>query len=276
MAVDPLVPTYDSDVPRKQIVDEVLDLLRYRGMVRNLVSRNISARYKRSVLGVLWTLMDPILTMIVMSVVFTALFRRTIPAFPVFLLSGLVAWNFFSQSSLQAMYDLIRGGRLIGRVNLPLSAFTFASVGTGLVNLLLSLIPLLVLMFIFRTPLTPALLFTPVAVIILTLFTLGVGLMMSALAVFFADILNIFGILLRLFFYTSGVIHTLDMVPDNLRDSFSLLPTYHLVNLFRLPIYEGSLPLLTDIVYTSAWAIIIFLLGLWVFTRFSDKYVYQI
>ena len=168
MAIDPLVPTYDSDVPRKRIVDEVLDLLRYRELIRNLVSRNITARYKRSVLGVLWALMDPILTMIVMSVVFTALFHRTIPAFPVFLLSGLVAWNFFSQSSLQAMYDLIRGGRLIGRVNLPLSAFTFASVGTGLVNLLLSLIPLLVLMLVFRIPLTPALLFTPVAVIILT------------------------------------------------------------------------------------------------------------
>jgi ABC-2 type transport system permease protein len=276
LTANPLTPTYDSNVPRKPIVEEIFELIRYRELVRNLVIRDIVARYKRSVLGVLWTLMDPILTMIVMSVVFTALFHRTIPAFPVFLLSGLVAWNFFSQSSLQAMYDLVRGGRLIGRVNLPLSAFTFASVGTGLVNLLLSLIPLLVLMLVFGIPLTPALLFIPIAVFILALFTLGVGLMMSALAVFFADILNIYGILLRLFFYTSGVIHTLDMVPDNLRNAFSLLPTYHLINLFRLPIYEGSLPVLMNIVYALVWAIATFLLGLWIFTRYSDKYVYRI
>jgi ABC-type polysaccharide/polyol phosphate export permease len=211
-----------------------------------------------------------------MSIVFTALFQRRLPGFPVFLLSGLLVWNFFSQASSQAMNELVRGRLLIGRVKMPKSVFAITTVTTGLVNLLISLIPLLILMFIYRRPITTALLFIPVSLFIITTFTLGVGLFMSALAVFFNDMLNIYAILLRLAFYISGVIHSIEMLPEELQGIFRLIPTYHLVVLIRNPVYDGTLPPLTSIVQALAWSFVLLLIGFWVFTRYADEYIYRI
>ena len=273
---DHVFPQYDSHAPRNRLKEEIHDLLRYRDLVRSLIIRNITARYKRSVLGIFWTLLNPLLTMLVMSVVFTALFRRQLPGFPVFLLSGLLAWNFFSQSSNQAMNELIRGSSLIGRVKMPKSVFAIAAVFADLVNLLISFIPLIVLMFVFHRPITTAILFIPISLFITTTFTLGVGLFMSTLAVFFNDMLNIYGILLRLLFYVSGVIYSIDMLPDKLQSIIRIIPTYHLVILFRQPFYEGKFPPLTSISHGLVWSLVFFFIGFWVFTRYTDEYNYRV
>jgi ABC-2 type transport system permease protein len=217
---DSVVPYYDSHAPRNRLKEELLNLIRYRDMIRSLVFRNITARYKRSLLGIFWTLLNPLLTMLVMSIVFTALFRRQLPGFPVFLLSGLLAWQLFSQSSNQAMVELVRSRSLISKVNMPKSVFAIATVATGLVNLLISFVPLFILMIIYNRPITTALLFIPISVFIMTMFTLGVGLFMSTLAVFFHDVLNIYGILLRLAFYVSGVIFRYDAIGITRHTSF--------------------------------------------------------
>jgi ABC-type polysaccharide/polyol phosphate export permease len=273
---DFVAPSYDSLAPRNRLKEEFLDLLHFRGLIRSLVFRNLTARYKRSILGILWALLNPLLTMLVMSVVFTALFQRQLPGFPVFLLSGLLAWNFFSQASSQAMTELVRGRTLIGRVNMPKSVFAITAVITGLINLLISFIPLVVLVFIYRRPITTALLFIPISLFIITTFTLGVGLFMSALAVFFNDMLNIYGILLRLAFYVSGVIHSIEMIPEELQGFFRLIPTYHLIVLIRHPVYDGMLPPLTSILQALAWSFVLLVIGFWVFTRYADEYIYRI
>ncbi len=269
-------PTYDSAASYSLLRMEIRELFRYRDLIRNLIVRNVAARYKRSVLGVLWTLLDPLLTMLVMSVVFTALFRRSLPGFPVFLLSGLLAWNFFSQASNQAMNDMVRSGNLIGRVSLPKSVFAVAAIGTNLVNYLIALIPLIVLILVFQRPITTALFFIPIALLILSAFTLGVSLFMSTLAVFFLDTLNLYGILLRLLFFTSGVIFSLEMMPEPLQDLIGLNPAYHLIVLFRFPLYEGVLPPVMTVASSVIWAVIALAIGLIVFTRFSETYIYRI
>jgi ABC-type polysaccharide/polyol phosphate export permease len=273
---DYVAPSYDSHAPRNRLKEEILDLIRYRDMIRSLVFRNITARYKRSILGIFWTLLNPLLTMLVMSVVFTALFRRQLPGFPVFLLSGLLAWQLFSQSSNQAMVELVRSRSLISKVKMPKSVFAIATVATGLVNLLISFVPLFGLMIIYKRPITTALLFIPISVFIMTMFTLGVGLFMSTLAVFFHDVLNIYSILLRLAFYVSGVIFSLDMMPLELQGILRSIPTYHLVVLFRQPFYEGLLPPLSSIGYALAWTFVVVIIGFWVFTRYADEYIYRI
>jgi len=268
--------TYDTATRRSVMVQEVADVLRYRDLLAQLIQRNVTARYKRSVLGVLWTLLDPMLTMLVMTVVFTALFVRTMLAFPVFLLSGLIIWNFFSQSTVQAMNDFLRSSRVIGKVYLPGSVFSAASVGVGLVNLLISMIPLAALMVYFRLALPPSLLFLPIAILLSGLFTLGVSLFLASWVVFFADLQNAYGILLRLLFYLSGVIFDVSMLPPSVGDKLRLLPTYQMVALFRLPIYDGAWPAPGDVLYFAVWAVGLFVLGLWAFTRRSDEYIYRL
>ena len=267
---------YDSSARRNRIIDELRELFRYRDLVRNLVSRNVTARYKRSVLGVLWTLLDPLLTMIIMAVVFTALFAKSIPGYPVFLLSGIVIWNFFAQASTQAMMDFVYSGALVVQVYLPTSVFAFSAIGTHLVNLLLSCIPLFFIDIWVGRPITPALLFLPISILLVSLFTLGVGLLISSLAVFFADIVNIFNISLQLMMFLSGVFFSVEALPESLQKIVKFLPTFQMVTIFRYPIYYGEIPPIESLVYFSAWTMIMLILGLYVFTRLSDEYVYRV
>lgn len=272
----PTLHYYDTSIKRQLIEAEIRDILRYRNLVFHLVKRNITARYKRSFLGIGWTLLDPLLTMIVMAVVYSALFRNQINDFPVFLLCGIVVWTFFSQASTQAMTDIMYSGLLLGKVYLPKSVFAVSAVGTGLVNLLISLIPLAFFVVIFQRPINWTLLFLPIAVVFLSAFTLGLGLFMSALAIFFADMVNIFGILLRLLLYLSGIFYYTESLPEWLAWMVRLNPTYHMIRLFRDPIFEGILPRWESIIYTGVWAILMFFLGYWYFTRRADEFVYRI
>ena len=269
--------SYDSaDRERGRFLPDLQELIPYRYLILQLVKRNVTSRYKRSVLGIAWTLLDPILTMSVMAVVYTALFRRSIEAFPLFILTGLVVWNFFAQSTSQAIKLFLHSRSLLGRVYMPRSAMGFAAVGTGLVNLLVSLIPLAALMIIFGRPFTPALLLLPVALLIATLFTVGIGLLVSSWSAFFADMENIYAFLLRLGMYLSGIFYTLDALPEQMRGFVAALPTYHLINLFRDPIYAGSPPGWDSFLYCAGWAVGAFVIGFWVFTRNANVYAYRI
>jgi len=267
---------YDSAASRNRIVDELHELVHYRDLVKNLVRRNLTARYKRSVLGVLWTLLDPLLMMIAMAVVFGALLAKSVPGYSVFLLSGLVIWNFFSQASTQAMMDFVYSGSLVVKVYMPKSVFAVSSIGTHLVNLLLACIPLFIIALILARPFTPALLFLPISVLLVAMFTLGTGLLVSALAVFFADMINIFTLLLQLLFFLSGIFFSVEAIPESFQNIIFLLPTYQMVTIFRYPMYEGQIPPTGSLIYFSGWAIGMLFVGLFVFTRLSDEYAYRV
>lgn len=266
---------FDTAARHNRILDEMRELLRYRDLVRNLVRRNVTARYKRSVLGVLWTLLDPFFTMIIMAVVFSALFAETVPGYPVFIFAGVIIWNFFAQSSTQAMVDFVYSGSLIVQVYMPKTVFSFSAIGTGLVNLALACIPLFAIMVFFQRPITMALLFLPIAVFLASMFTLGVGLLISALAVFFADMINIYSLALRLGMYLSGIFFSVEALPIGLRQIIALIPTYQMIEMFRYPVYYGKLPPTTSVIYFSGWTIVMLCAGLLVFTRLSDEYAYR-
>ncbi len=267
---------YDSDVRGNRMVEEVRELIRYKDLVRNLVQRNLTARYKRSVLGVFWTLLDPLLLMIVMAVVFGTIIARSTPSYPVFLLSGIVIWKFFSQASTQAMMDFVYSGSLVTKVYMPKSVFAVSSIGTHLINLSLACIPLFIIVFALGHPITPALLFLPVSVLLVAMFTLGTGLLVSALAAFFADMTNIFTLSLQLLFFISGVFISVEAMPESLQKIIFLLPTYQMVAIFRYPIYQGKIPPTESVIYFSCWAIGMLCIGLFVFTRLSDEYAYRV
>jgi ABC-type polysaccharide/polyol phosphate export permease len=270
------LPSYDSALRGNRIMEELRELWRYRDLVRNMVMRNITARYKRSFLGVIWTLLDPLLTMLVMAFVYSALFAHSIEDFPIFLFSGLIIWNFFSQSTLQAMTDLIYSGGLINRVYFPKSVYCIAAVGTGIVNFVFTFIVLLGIMVLYGRPFPSTVLFLPIPLLIATFFALGVGFFMSSFAVFFTDVVNLYRIGLRLLMFLSGIFYTLDFLPERMTDLIALIPTYHIVANFRIPIYSGTLPTAGSLIYTTIWAITAFSFGIWIYTKFSDQYGYRI
>jgi ABC-2 type transport system permease protein len=269
-------PTYDTNARKNLVLSEIKDLYRYKALLLHLILRNITSRYKRSILGIAWTLLDPLATMLIMAVIFSSVFGHAIKAYPLFLLSALVIWNFIMQASTGAITDLLGGNWLLGKVYMPKTVFALTSLGANLINLGFAIIPLTLLFLYYRMPVTLALLFIPVAIFIIALFTLGVGLLVSAFSVFFADMLNIHTIALRLLMYLSGVFYLVDNLPEIYRPVIRANPIYSLIALFRDPLYFGTLPRPWDIAYGTVWALGFCVFGLLVFLRLSDQITYRI
>src|SRR5215208_1250072 len=185
-SVESIPFTYDSDKRKSPAIEELLDIVQYRDLIFQLVRRDLVARYKRSVLGIAWTMLQPLGMMIILTIVFSQLFGR-VDGYAAYLLGGLIAWTFFAQTTTAAIHQSVWGGALMRRIYIPRTAFSISSIGTGVVNLLLSLVPLMLIMLIIGRPITWAILFLPIPVALLTAFALGVGLLLSSLAVRFPD-----------------------------------------------------------------------------------------
>lgn len=267
---------YDSDRRAPPMVEELIQAIRYRDLIRQLVRRDVLTRYKRSLLGVAWTMLNPLGMMVVLAVVFSNLFHTT-RAYPVYLLSGIIAWTFMAQTTTSAMTQLTWGGVLLHRIYLPRTTFAIASVGTGLVNLVLSLVPFGLVMAFSGSPLRPAVLVLPVSILLLALFALGLGLLISSLAVYFPDVAEMYQIVLLAWMYLTPIIYPESIVPPAYRWwMLDLNPMYHLLQVFRLPLYEGSWPGLARLALAAAIALVTVAIGWTVFTRRADEFAYRI
>jgi ABC-type polysaccharide/polyol phosphate export permease len=237
-------------------------------------------RYRRSAIGFLWTMLQPLLMMLVLRTVFSTLFQAKSAEVPenyeIYALAGLLFWNFFSQSIVASMNSLRGNAQLLQKLPVPKAVFPLATVFSGLINLVFALLPLFVLLIVTGHPLKPALLFLPVAILITALFTLGAGLLLSPLAVFFSDVVELIGVLLTLLFYLTPVIYPKDIVPESLRWVVRYNPIRSILEVFRDPIYQGEIPPLSHLTVSIVIALLALVLGAWVFRRSSDRIPFYI
>ena len=270
-------PIYDSASQVTPELEELREIIRYRNLVVQMVRRDILTRYKRSVLGVAWTMLNPLGTSIVLAVIFSSVFGGSDKSYPVYVLAGLIAWNFFSQTTNAAIVNLVWGGGLLNRIYIPRTVFGVSAVGTGLVNLTLSLVPLIIIMLAFSIPLSPSMLILPIPILFLAMFSLGVGLFISSLAIYYSDVAEMYQIVLLAWFYLSPVIFKDEFLPPQVLVFIKLFnPMYHMINLFREPIYEGRVPDINEFLVSGLWAIITLLVGWVVFSRRADEFAYRV
>jgi len=268
---------YDSSKRGFFAVDEIRDVFNYRNLILQLTIRDILARYKRSYLGVAWTMLNPLGMMLVLTIAFSQILRFNIPGYAAFLLSGLLAWNFFAQTTTAAMVNLVWGGGLLKRIYIPRSAFALAAMGTGLVNLILSLIPMIVVMLVSGLPIRLSILFLPVPILLLLAFSLGIGLIVSTWAIFFPDVSEMFQIVLAAWMYLNPIIYNETMLPDQLRFWLERLnPMYNIIRLFRLPIYDGRLPTWGELWPSIVISFAVLAVGWLIFTSKSDEFAYRV
>lgn len=267
---------YDSEAIRYPALNELRELWRYRDLLRLLVSNSIKTRYKRSTLGVIWTLLNPLLTTLVLTIAFSQLLRFEVKNYPIYLLTGLLFWNFFAQTTTQAMNTLIWGSSLLKRIYVPRTIFAVSVIGNGLVNYLLALIPLGVVMLVMRHPFYPTLLLLPFAILLMAMFTLGLALFLSTLAVFFVDIVDMYGILLTAWFYLTPIIYPLSVVPERFAPIINLNPMTTMLELFRSLIFAGELPSPVTIGVAVVLAVFSLTIGWVVFTQKVDEFAYRI
>jgi len=267
---------YDSATVGTPMVAEIREIIQYWDLLSLLVANSLKTRYKRSVLGVFWTLLNPLLMMLVLSIAFSTLFRFAIKDYPIYLLTGLIFWNFFANATLGGMNATILGGGLIKRIYLPRSIFSVAAIGSELMNLALSLIPLALLILFFGHPITPAFLFLPIAVLVACLFALGISLLVSTIGIFFNDWVHIYQVLVMTWFYMTPIIYPEEIIPPHLSYFIYWNPMTYLIGLFRDPIFLGRLPTVGAMLISIATSLFTFLLGWWLFTRKAKEFAYLI
>jgi len=268
------VPIYDSAQRVSPALEEFKALFQYNNLVMQMVRRDILTRYKRSILGVAWTMLNPLGTTLVLAFVFSSVFGTE--NYAAYVLSGLISWTFFAQTTNACIVNLVWGGSLLRRIYVPRTVFAVSSIGTGLVNFILSLVPLLLVILVFGIPLTLNALLLPIPMLFLAMFALGVGLIVSNLAIFFADVAEMYAIVLTAWMYLSPVIYTIEALPPQYLQLLKLNPMYHLINLFRAVIYEGRLPTLQEFLISGGIALTTLLIGWLVFTRNSDEFAYRV
>jgi ABC-type polysaccharide/polyol phosphate export permease len=245
-------------------------------LLRDLVARDLKVRYKRSAFGILWTMLNPLLLMIIFTVVFAQLFRVTVPNFAIYFLSAFVLWNFFSQATSWSTSCLLSYAPLIKKVYVPKSIFVLATVIAGVVNLVISLVPLALIMVVLGHPFHAAMLFLPVPIVLATLFSLGVSLALAPLCVMFADIVPIYQVVLTAWMYLTPIIYPLSALPEGHKRLILLNPMTHLVEAFRTPIYQGALPSSHVLLASTVAGVGTLVIGWLVFARYSDRVAYYV
>jgi len=245
---------------------------RHWDLLRNLVSRAIKQRYKRSALGFAWTMLNPLITMVILTVVFSAVFATGVSRYPLFVIIGLLAWNLFALGSAQGLASIVESGPLIRKVAVPKAIFPFAAVSANLVNFILALVPLFAILLVTGAGVTWAVLWVPVGVLLLTAFTLGVALLLATMNVFFRDVRYFYEAGLLAWFYATPVFYPIEIVSPVARKVLTWNPMYVLVEVFRIPLYAGHGPEWGILLRATVEAALALAVGWRVFRRYQEHF----
>ena len=262
------------------MLDNLLRLPRYRGLIQSLVARELKARYRGSVLGFFWSFVNPLLLLLV----YTFVFKYAMPApegidnYALFLFCGLLPWTWFQASLVESSNVLISGGNLIKKVMFPAEVLPIVTVLSNLVHFLFGLIILAVFLVYFQTPLRVGeLVWFPVVVLIQLLLTLGFALILSALTVHFRDIKDILANLITLWFFVTPIIYSWRNPPAQIRRFLDLNPFTHLAISYQEILYfEGPFGHVKWLLALGAASVALFLFGYFLFDRLRDSFAEEV
>lgn len=255
------------------LINAIVAMQKYRFLIKQLVSRDFKAKYKRSILGVFWSFLNPLLTMIVQYIVFSNLFRFDIPYYPVYLLSGIIVFNYFSEACGMALTSIIGNATLITKVYVPKYIYPLTRILSSLVNLLISMIPLIIVTMLSGLHPTKAYLLIPLMLVCLAMFCLGLGMLLSAAMVFFRDIQFLWGVLTMIWMYLTPIFYPESILPEQVVWVLKINPLYYFINFLRSCVIDGVSP--EPVVYVQCFLISLCVLavGAWVFKKSQDKFV---
>lgn len=254
----------------------VTETYRYRELIWALALKDLKIRYKRSVLGFLWALLNPLLLMLILTVVFSTIMPFPQKHYAIFLLSVLLPWTFFAQSLSYATESIVGNGDLIKKLCVSKVVFPVAAVVSNLINLLLSLIPLVLLVLGMRHPFYVTWLFLPIPLLALSITTLGATFFFAVANVYYRDVSHIVQILLQILFYATPILYAETFFPVKYRWLFKLNPLSFVCNQFRLNVYWGMLPAKESLIAAFACAFASLIIGYAIFRRYEDEFVFYI
>lgn len=256
----------------------IINFKKYSFLLQQLISRDFKVKYKRSVLGVVWSLLYPLLTMAVMAIVFSNVFKFSTPGvnYLVYLMTGLVMFNYFSEASNLAMSSVVANFSLINKIYIPKYIFPLSKCLFVGINFLLTLIPLYIVILATGTGLNIYHLLLPYAFVCLFMFTLGMGLILSTISVFLRDMFYIYGIIIMTWTYLTPIMYDITLISEKIQPFFKLNPLYHYINFAREIILYNRMPQPFTWGVCLISSIVILIVGIIVFKKNQDKFIYYV
>lgn len=258
------------------MITYVQNFMKFQPLLKELIARDIKVKYRKSVLGVLWTLLNPLFMMIVLSVVFSNLFKFDVEYFPVYLLSGQLIFNFYSEVTNSSMSAIIDNGPLIKKVYVPKYLFIFARTFSSTINLLASFTALICVMLAMRVELHYTVLLVWIPLVFIVAFSLGVGLFLSAITVKFRDIMHLYSVFVTALMYLTPVIYPMSILPEWLKPIVLLNPLTNILQMFRGVMMYNSLPGIKSILIAVVECTVMLVIGLCVFYKRQDSFILDI
>lgn len=257
----------------KYLSEKIEAFKRFIPLLRELVVRDIKVRYRHSVLGMVWTVLNPLMMMVVITIVFSTLFKQNIPNYPIYYLSGSLIFSFNSESTTTALNSIISNSSLIKKVYIPKYLFPFSNILSGLVNLGFSLIAMFIVMILTQAPFHVTLLLLPIPIFYTFLFSTGLGILLSALTVYFRDIAHFYGVFILAWTYFTPVFYPVDILNDTVMKIMQLNPMYHYVSFVRELVIVGEFPSMKENLLCFLIGLITLIIGLCVFYKRQDNFV---
>ena len=249
---------------------------RYRFLLSQLISRDFKTKYRRSVLGVIWSFLNPLLTMLVQYIVFSSIFRSSIENFPVYLLSAIVVFNFFSESSNLSLTSVTTNSSLITKVYIPKYVFPISRVLSSSINFGLSFIPLLIVMLFTGQSINFNVILLLYSVFFTMILFIGFGFILSTLLVFFRDMQFLWSVILLIWMYATPLFYPASIIPDNYRYILDFNPIYHIISFNRTILLQGVSPELSAYLSIAGSSLVVFLIGALIFKKSQDKFIFYL
>ncbi len=258
---------------RSYVVNAAIAVRKYRFLIRQLVARDFRTKYKRSILGMFWSFLNPLLMMLVQYFVFSTIFKSDVPNFAAYLIIGTVMFNFFNEACGMALGSIVGNASLITKVYMPKYIYPLTRVMSSMVNLVISLIPLLIVCVITGVEFHRSALLAFFFLICLTVFSLGLGLLLSAAMVFFRDTQFLWGVLSMMWMYATPIFYPETILPEEFKFILQVNPLYHFLKNTRLCILSGISP--EPVVYVQCLLLALgaLLIGALVFRKAQDRFV---
>lgn len=243
-------------------------------LFQQLVNRDFQQRYKRTSLGMLWSILNPLLHLLVMMFVFSQLFGRNVDHYVIYLFSGNIVMSYYRESTKNGMQSLMKNAKVISKINVPKYLFLLSSNVSALINFGLTIIIYFVFCFVDGVVLKPAVSMLWYPILCLVIMNIGIGMVLSALFVFFRDIQYLYDIFLQLLTYLSAIFYTLDRFPEEMQRFFLLNPVYCNIKYFRTVVLDGVVPSLSFHLLLAFYALFFLVVGALFYKRLNHRFVY--
>lgn len=248
----------------------------FQFLFEELVKRDFKKKYKRTVLGMAWSVLSPLMTLLVMRLVFTQFFGRTTPHYTTYLFCGNLVYSFFSESTNQGMSALMSNSGIFTKVNVPKYLFLLSKNVQCLINFGLSLCVFFIFCYIDKISFTWKFILLIYAICCQVVFNIGVGLVLSALFVFFRDIQYLWSVFMQILMYVSAIFYTVDTYSYAVQRAFLANPIYLYIRYFRLIVIDASIPSMKYHVLMAAYALFVFAFGAWMYKKYNQRFLYYV